>query len=102
MIFIDDLSSLLWSSGAEPAHLAAFYRHIRSLTVASNATLLSTFHADACFPNMTESASTLDHESDTALKLLIRLSHLWLTTRSLRAQMMGEVSAHIAPNLGSR
>lgn len=94
MILIDDLSSLLWSSGGNPAELAAFYRHILSLATHHNATVISLFHSDACFPNMPEAASIPDESSDMALKHLIRLSHLWITTRSLRAQMMGEVGEH--------
>lgn len=91
LILVDDLSTLQWSLGLDPAELSTFYRHLRSLANEENATLLSILHADSAFPAIKEGATVPDAHSDLALKQVLRLSHLWITTRSLRAQMMGEV-----------
>lgn len=91
LIIVDGFASLLWAADASPSQLSSLYRSLRSLASESSATLLSTFHADDCFSHLSENSQTPDASTDVALKALIRLSHLWLTTRSLRPQLMGEV-----------
>jgi hypothetical protein len=54
------------------------------------ATLLTVFHGDSTFTNCRE-GQPASQRDDLALRKLLRLSDVWITLRSLRSQMVGEV-----------
>ena len=60
-----------------------------------NASMLTTFHGDCTFASTAE-GSPASQSDDVTLRLLLRLSDVWLQTRSLRSQLIGEVSSSLA------
>jgi hypothetical protein len=54
------------------------------------ATLLAVYHGDSTFTNCRE-GQPASEQDDLALRKLLRLSDVWITLRSLRSQMVGEV-----------
>lgn len=65
-----------------------------------SASLLLVYHDDAFSPGRT--AIERSEEDHFLLRNLIQLSDLWLQTRSLRAQMTGEVRSSTTIHLAGR
>lgn len=96
LVALDDFASLL-HAGLAPLALLKLFRNIRGMARQSSASLLVVYHDDAFSPGRTNIERS--EEDHFLLRNLIQLSDFWIQTRSLRAQMTGELVLHRAPAL---
>merc|ERR1711939_1137097 len=96
LVVCDDVSAFLYA-GQAPVSLLKQYRRLMSLVRQSKSSSLCVIHDDAFSPGRTQIERSA--EDAFVLRNLIQLSDVWVQTRSLRAQLTGELYLHRAPSL---
>lgn len=94
VILIDDVTTLVWSGICSSRQLVDFVRAIRSLCSETHSSSVIVFHGDETFENQAEEGPASNDDDDHAVRGILRLSDVWISTRSLRSQQSGELTVH--------